>query len=166
MAGWSTGTKAPHKGLYVQLSIKTLDDLGADRAEQLTHVSADGAQWIHGPFRQRAPQAVICLDPFHVVAWATGVEHVRRRMDASLRDRPPAAHGPGASTTRDPGSETWAAPASPRHPRRPHRPPPNPQRGNIRKRLRRRRHPTKHSQPPTPPAHTSISRSRNKRGMF
>src|SRR5262249_61086654 len=101
MAGWSTGTKAPHKGLYVQLSIKTLDDLGADRAEQLTHVSADGAQWIHGPFRQRAPQAVICLDPFHVVAWATGVEHVRRRMDASLRPPPPPPPCPAAAANPD-----------------------------------------------------------------
>jgi transposase len=63
-----------------------LDDLGPERAGQLTHVSADGAEWIHGPFRERAPQAVICLDPFHVVAWATGaVEEVRRRLAAQLR---------------------------------------------------------------------------------
>ena len=63
-----------------------LDDLGEQRTRQLTHVSADGAEWIHGPFRERAPQAVICLDPFHVVAWATGaVDEVRRRMAAQLR---------------------------------------------------------------------------------
>jgi transposase len=63
-----------------------LDELGEQRARLLTHVSADGAQWIHGPFGQRAPQAVICLDPFHVVAWATGaVEQVRRRLAAQLR---------------------------------------------------------------------------------
>jgi transposase len=63
-----------------------LDELGQQRARLLTHVSADGAEWIHGPFRQRAPQAVICLDPFHAVAWATGaVDAVRRRMAAQLR---------------------------------------------------------------------------------
>ncbi len=63
-----------------------LDDLGEERARQLTHVSADGAEWIHGPFRERAPQAVICLDPFHVVGWATdAVDEVRRRMAAELR---------------------------------------------------------------------------------
>jgi transposase len=63
-----------------------LDDLGEQRAELLTHVSADGAEWIHGPFRERAPQVVLCLDPFHVVAWATGVvEQVRRRLAAQLR---------------------------------------------------------------------------------
>jgi len=31
-----------------------LDDLGPERARLLTHVSADGAEWIHGPFRARA----------------------------------------------------------------------------------------------------------------
>jgi transposase len=63
-----------------------LDELGEQRARLLTHVSADGAEWIHGPFGQRAPQAVICLDPFHVVAWATSaVEQVRRRLAAQLR---------------------------------------------------------------------------------
>jgi transposase len=63
-----------------------LDDLGPERAGLLTHVSADGAEWIHGPFRERAPQAVICMDPFHVVAWATeAVEEVRRRLAAQLR---------------------------------------------------------------------------------
>ena len=48
------------------------DDLGADRARQLTHVSADGAQWIHDVVTARAPAAVLCLDAFHVLAWATG----------------------------------------------------------------------------------------------
>lgn len=40
------------------------DQLGADRAELLSHVSCDGAEWIHALVRQRAPQAVICLEPF------------------------------------------------------------------------------------------------------
>lgn len=34
-------------------------------ATLLTHVSCDGAEWIHALVRQRAPQAVICLDPFY-----------------------------------------------------------------------------------------------------
>jgi transposase len=62
------------------------DDLGADRAGQLTHVSADGAQWIHDVVTERAPQAVVCLDAFHVVAWATeALDQVRRAMVARLR---------------------------------------------------------------------------------
>jgi len=47
------------------------DQLGADRCAALTHVSADGAQWIHDTVTARAPQAVLGLDPFHVVGWAT-----------------------------------------------------------------------------------------------
>src|SRR5207342_1939069 len=62
------------------------DDLGADRAGQLTHVSADGAQWIHDVVAVRAPKAVLCLDAFHVVAWATeALDQVRRTMVNRLR---------------------------------------------------------------------------------
>ena len=62
------------------------DALGPQRAKRLTHVSADGAGWIHDVVRERAPQAVICLDPFHVVAWATGaLDALRRRLAGELR---------------------------------------------------------------------------------
>lgn len=60
--------------------------LGDTRAAELTHVSADGAEWIHHVVGRRAPQAVICLDAFHVVAWATNaVDAVRRGMWNDLR---------------------------------------------------------------------------------
>lgn len=60
--------------------------MGADRIALLTHLSADGAEWIHTPFRARAPWVVICLDPFHAVTWATeAVEKVRRRLASELR---------------------------------------------------------------------------------
>jgi len=62
------------------------DDLGDARAAQLTHVSADGAQWIHDVVAARAPAAVLCLDAFHVVAWATeALDQVRRGMVNRLR---------------------------------------------------------------------------------
>ncbi|MGH3833029.1 MAG: ISL3 family transposase [Pseudonocardiaceae bacterium] len=62
------------------------DDLGAERAARLTHVSADGAEWIHTVVAARAPQAVLCLDAFHVVAWATeALDQVRRAMVNQLR---------------------------------------------------------------------------------
>lgn len=66
------------------------DQLGAERAKLLTHVSCDGADWIHALVRRRAPQAVICLDPFHVVAWALkALDKVRARTmtKAGIRDR-------------------------------------------------------------------------------
>ena len=62
------------------------DDLGAERAAGLTHVSADGAEWIHTVVAERAPRAVLCLDAFHVVAWATtALDEVRRGLAAQLR---------------------------------------------------------------------------------
>ena len=62
------------------------DQLGEQRCAQLTHVSADGAQWIHDVVAERAPQAVLCLDAFHVVAWATeALDQVRRDMVNRLR---------------------------------------------------------------------------------
>lgn len=62
------------------------DDLGEERAGLLTHVSADGAEWIHTVVRRRAPQAVICLDPFHVVKWATeALGRLRRRLAAEMK---------------------------------------------------------------------------------
>jgi transposase len=61
-------------------------DLGADRAKLLTHVSADGAEWIHPVVREKAPQAQLCLDAFHVVKWAgEKLDELRRRLAGELR---------------------------------------------------------------------------------
>jgi transposase len=57
------------------------DALGPQRAGLLTHVSADGAQWIHDVIAEKAPAALICMDAFHVTQWATeAVDEVRRRI--------------------------------------------------------------------------------------
>jgi transposase len=66
------------------------DELGAERATLLTHVSCDGAEWIHALVRARAPQALICLDPFHVVVWAMKAldkVRVRTMTRAGITDR-------------------------------------------------------------------------------
>lgn len=56
------------------------DELGNDRAALLTHVSADAADWIGSVVAVRAPNAIRCADPFHVVAWATdALDQVRRQ---------------------------------------------------------------------------------------
>jgi transposase len=57
------------------------DALGPARAGLLTHVSCAGATWIHDVIAERAPQALICMDPFHVQQWAgQAVDEVRRRI--------------------------------------------------------------------------------------
>ena len=62
------------------------DVLGEDRAALLTHICADGAEWIHTVAAERAPQALVCLDAFHVVAWAgAALDAVRRGLWNQLR---------------------------------------------------------------------------------
>ena len=57
------------------------DALGTERAAKLTHVSADAASWIAGVVGVRAPQAILCVDPFHVVSWVTdALDEVRREV--------------------------------------------------------------------------------------
>lgn len=56
------------------------DALGQQRSALLTHVSADGADWIADVVAERAPQAIRCADAFHVVSWATEALDVVRRQ--------------------------------------------------------------------------------------
>jgi transposase len=46
------------------------DDLGAERSQQISHVTADSAPWISQVVSARCPTAVQCADPFHIVKWA------------------------------------------------------------------------------------------------
>jgi transposase len=79
------------------------DALGPERSARLTHVSADGAEWIHAVVRARAPQALICLDAFHVVKWAgERLDELRRRLAGELRA---AGHEDQAAAL---GTGTWA----------------------------------------------------------
>ena len=74
------------KGRDSETLRRFFDALGAQRSALLTHISADGAEWIHTVATERAPQAVLCLDAFHVVAWATAaVDAVRRSTCNQLR---------------------------------------------------------------------------------
>lgn len=60
--------------------------LGKDGCAALTHVSADGAQWIAKAVTKNAPKAVLCRDPFHVIADATkALDQVRRQAVAALK---------------------------------------------------------------------------------
>jgi transposase len=54
------------------------DALGPERAALITHVSADMADWIARVVAARAPNALCCADPFHVVSWAISALDVER----------------------------------------------------------------------------------------
>ncbi len=79
------------------------DALGEQRCAQITHVSADGADWITSVVTDRCPNAVRCADPFHVVQWATdALDEVRRQAWNEAR---------GAVTQRRAGRSTGQAKA-------------------------------------------------------
>jgi transposase len=65
------------------------DALGEERSALITHVSADGADWISAVVARRCPNAVRCADPFHIVKWATeALDDVRRQAWNAARSRP------------------------------------------------------------------------------
>ena len=80
------------------------DALGEQRCAQITHVSADGADWIADVVAGRCQNAVRCADPFHVVRWATDALDVVRREawnNATGRRRTPAQVRRRAGVTGD-----------------------------------------------------------------
>lgn len=57
------------------------DQLGPARCAQITDVSADGAAWIADAVSAACPHATFCIDPFHVVSWASdALDEVRREV--------------------------------------------------------------------------------------
>ena len=70
----------------VRAFFDALEASGAGRCAQLTHVTADGAEWISDVVAQRCPTAIRCADPFHVVGWATeALDAVRRQAWSQAR---------------------------------------------------------------------------------
>ena len=79
------------------------DELGHERAAELTHVSADMADWIAKTVAARAPNAIRCADPFHVVAWAIEALDIERRRawNQAAGRRVPASTGRRGRTVGD-----------------------------------------------------------------
>lgn len=67
--------------------------LGEQRAQALNFVSSDGAEWIRSVVAEHAPDAIVCLDTFHLVGWATkALDEVRRGEWNQLRRTGRAKH--------------------------------------------------------------------------
>ena len=80
------------------------DLLGPQRAAQITHVTADSAEYIARVVRANCPRAVRAADPFHVVKWANDAlgevrletwRETRRIARANSRGRGRTAHDHG-----------------------------------------------------------------------
>ena len=56
-------------------------ELGQERQARITHVTCDGAEWIHDTVRSHCEGAEVCLDAFHIVSWVNdAVDSVRREL--------------------------------------------------------------------------------------
>ena len=55
------------------------------------NLTSDGAEWIHTVVKEKAKRAKLCMDPFHVVQWATKAIDAVRRGSRVTR---PAQAGP------------------------------------------------------------------------
>lgn len=99
------------------------DLLGPDRASRIRLISADAAEWIGDCALAACSNATLCLDPFHIVRWATdALDVVRRWVWNTLRKiglAGQAAHlkgcryalwkNPETLTDRQAGKLAWVA---------------------------------------------------------
>ena len=62
--------------------------LGEERAKRILLVSADLAGWVRSAVEEHCPNAVLCMDPFHLVKLATdALDEVRREVWNTARRR-------------------------------------------------------------------------------
>jgi transposase len=74
------------RGRSARVLREFFDMIGEEAASQIELVSRDVGPWITIVLDERCPGAVQCMDPFHVVAWATeAVELTRRDQARSFR---------------------------------------------------------------------------------
>jgi transposase len=78
-----------HPGRDRKTVEKFLDLLGKDRLKLITPVSCDDADWLTRPVAERRENAVICLDPSHIVK----VRHEALPVRAGCKTLPPGCRG-------------------------------------------------------------------------
>jgi transposase len=82
--------------------------LGAERCARIALVSADMGGWVRTAVEDHCPNAVLCMDPFHIVKLATdALDEVRREVWRRARRRKDRA---GASWLKGARWALWKAP--------------------------------------------------------
>lgn len=70
-----------HVGLGSEVLSKFFEQLTPAQRESIECVSADGARWIAACVEKYCPKVERCVDPFHVVSWATdALDTVRKAI--------------------------------------------------------------------------------------
>lgn len=75
-----------HEGHGLKVFSLFFESLTAEQKASIEAVSGDGARWIDECIAKYVPNAVRCVDPFHVVQWAgESLDQVRREIWQTLR---------------------------------------------------------------------------------
>ncbi len=84
------------------------DLLGKERCEQIALVSCDGGRWMRRALAKHCPQAIVCMDPFHLVQMAgEALDVVRREVWNAARQEGDRA---GARWLKGARWALWKAP--------------------------------------------------------
>lgn len=102
------------KGFGKEVLSQFFELLTEEQRASIRCVSADGARWIASCVEEYCPNAQRCVDPFHVVSWATdALDQVRReawlearRQDRALPKRKPGRPAKGAPKPKSKQSGT------------------------------------------------------------
>lgn len=82
--------------------------LGPERCARIAVVSCDQGRWVRRALAEHCPDAVVCMDPFHVVRLATdALDEVRREVWNAARKR---KDGAGARWLKGARWALWKAP--------------------------------------------------------
>ena len=60
-----------HKGFGKDVLEEFFKELTEEQKSNIKLVSGDGAKWIKNTVNSHCPHATFCIDPFHVISWAT-----------------------------------------------------------------------------------------------
>lgn len=75
------------KGHGKEVLAQFFESLSLNQRNSIQCVSADGARWITSCVEEYCPNAERCIDPFHVVSWATeALDKVRRQAWAEAHE--------------------------------------------------------------------------------
>lgn len=90
-----------HPGRDGKTLRKFFRKMGKRRCRKIQLVSADAAPWIAKVVKELCPHAKLCIDPFHVVAWATkALDNVRRKLWNKLRKSSESDEAAGVKGSR------------------------------------------------------------------
>lgn len=79
-----------HEGHSKEVFSMFFEALTPEQRMSIRTVSGDGAKWIDNCIEKYVPQATRCLDPFHVVGWATdALNDIRKEIWNELRNAIP-----------------------------------------------------------------------------